>query len=271
MKNNLRIGRALLATLLSCSLWACTTQEANQGGSGGSGGGTEPPLGTGGTTTPGGTGGSTSAAGCPTVMPALITDFATGTAPDATNMRFGGSGLLSGGGSVWGGLTSEIVQGAWHISGTVIDYAGLNLYIDNCSPWNASAFKGISFTISGTAANQATPLTFGAPTIEDTPSAAWLISKGDTQAKATDLGSCTPSSGNGRYYHPGCNDPTKSVAVPTVATPINVLWTDFSGGQPSATPKPDQITGIYFNLSWGGTGSATYPADFTIDDLKFIE
>ena len=185
-------------------------------------------------------------------------------------MRFGGNGLLSGGGSVWGGLTSEVVAAAWHISGTVTDYAGFNIYIDNCVPINASAYKGISFTLSGTAANQATPITFGMSTIDDTPSAAWLIAQGDTTAKTTDPGSCTPTSGNGRYYHPGCADPTKSITVPTTPTTISVLWTDLTGGQPDVSPKADQISSIYVNLSWNATTPTPYPADLTLDNISFI-
>jgi hypothetical protein len=270
MNRHLRIGHSLLVTALALGLVACTTQEAtNEGGTGGiigggTGGTTTTPQGSGGTTSP-----TTSASGCPATLPPLLADFGTATAPDANNMRFGGSGVLSGGGSVWGGLTSEIVAGAWHISGTVNNYAGFNVYIDNCVPINASAYKGISFSLSGTAANQATPITLGISTINDTPTAAWLIGKGDTQAKSTDLGSCTPTSGSGRYYHPGCADPTKSITVPTTATPINVLWTDLTGGQPDASPNPDQITAIYVNLAWSD-GATPYLADLTIDDLSFI-
>jgi hypothetical protein len=266
MSTNCRIGNTLAAALLAFGLVACTTQESNEGGTGGSAG-----MGTGGTISEGGSGGGTTAAsGCPQPLPALITDFETATAPDATQVRFGGNGVLSGGGSVWGGLASEVVAGTWHISGTVTDYAGFNFYIDNCTPINASAYKGLSFTLSGGATNQGTPVTLGMSTINDTPSAAWLISKGDTQAKETDPGTCTPTSGNGRYYHPGCADPSKSIDVPTAATPVSVLWTDLTGGQPDVSPKPDQIIAMYVNLPWTGSGATPYPADLTIDNLSFI-
>jgi hypothetical protein len=262
-------SRSLLAMLcIAGGLVACTTQESGSGGTGG----TTP--GTGGTVTPGGTGGSTGAVGntgvlCPTLA-ASITDFETATAPDATQIRFGRTGTQSGGASVWG-IKSEVVAGAWHLSGTVADYAGFNVYFDNCSRWDATAYKGISFTLSGTAANLATPLSFAVTTVNDTTSAAWLISQGDTTAKTTDVGTCTPSSGDGKYYHPGCADATKSISVPTTPTTITVLWSDFTGGQPDASPKPEQITGIYWNLPWNGTGSASYAADLTIDNLKFIQ
>jgi hypothetical protein len=163
-----------------------------------------------------------------------------------------------------------VEAGAWHLSGTVADYAGFNVYFDNCSRWDASAYKGISFTLSGTAANAATPLSFAVTTVNDTTSAAWLISQNDTTAKASDVGTCTPTSGNGKYYHPGCADPTISITVPTTPTTISVLWSDLSGGQPDASPKPNQITGIYANLPWT-SGSASYAADLTIDNLKFIQ
>lgn len=260
-----RIETLVAILCLGGGLAACTTQESTSGGTGGG----IIPTGTGGTGA-GGAGGAAGNAGvlCPTLAES-ITDFETATAPDATQIRFGGAGVQGGGASVWG-LTSAIVGGTWHLSGTVADYAGFNIYFDNCTLWNASAFKGISFTLSGTAANLATPLTFAAPTVNNTTSAAWLISQGDTQAKTTDIGSCTPTSGNGRYYHPGCADASKSIAVPTAPTTISVLWSDFTGGQPDVSPKPDQITGIYWNLQWGGAGSTPYAADFTIDNLKFI-
>jgi hypothetical protein len=170
---------------------------------------------------------------------------------------------------VWGGLTSALEAGAWHLTGTIADYAGFNVYFDNCSRWDASAFKGISFTLSGGATNIATPLNFAVTTVNDTTSAAWLISQGDTTAKATDVGTCTPTSGNGRYYHPGCTDPAKSIDVPATPTTISVLWSDLLGGQPDASPKPAQITGIYWTLPWSA-GSASYAADITMDNLKFI-
>ncbi len=185
-------------------------------------------------------------------------------------MQFGGNGALSGGGSVWGGLTSEIVDGAWHISGTVNDYAGFDLYLDDCAVINASAYKGISFSLSGSAANRATPIALGISTTDTTPSPAWLIAQGDTMAKPTDPGTCTPIAGNSRYYHPGCSDPTKSIAVPTAPTTINVLWTDMTGGEPDASPNPAHITAIYFNLEWMGAASTPYSADLTLDDLAFI-
>ena len=245
---------SLMAVLcLGGGLVACTTQESTQN---------NPDTGA------AGAAGNTGVL-CPTLA-ASITDFETATAPDTTQIRFGGAGVQGGGASVWG-LTSAVAGGAWQLSGTVADYAGFNLYFDNCTRWDASAFKGISFTLSGTAANLATPLTFAATTVSDTTSAAWLISQGDTQAKTGDVGTCTPASGNGRYYHPGCADPSKSITVPTTPTTISVLWSDFTGGQPDASPKPEQITGIYWNLPWGGAGSASYAADFTIDNLKFIQ
>jgi hypothetical protein len=269
MSTNLRVGKiagAFLATLLACGVVACTSSDSTGGT-----GGTTSAAGAGGNA--GGTTGATTAAAtgklCPLPTQALINDF---TAPDggvtsATDPRFT-AGAMTGGGSSYGPtLTSDVTQGNWHFTGSVSDYSGFNIYFDNCDVIDASKYKGIAFTISG---NVTQGITMGVGTVADKASAAWLISKADTQAKATDSGTCTPTGGDNRYYTPGCQDPTLAIPVTTAPTPQKILWTDLAGGAPLASPDPKMLTSIYWIFQWSSTATA-YDVDLVIDDIKFVE
>jgi hypothetical protein len=283
------VSRSLLAMLcLSGGLVACTTQEATPNGTGGSG---VSPAGTGGSTV--GAGGNTAAAGstgaatglgtlCPPPQQ-VITNFTytpsdAGTA-DTTAVRFGSSGTLQGGESFYPGagstfpLTSDVTQSNWHITGTVGDYSGFALYFDSgstpCDRVDASQFKGISFTISGSVPH-GSAITMGVGTVKDTPSGTWMLNPGGkTTAKATDVGSCTPTSGN-QYYHPGCGDPTTQIPITAAPVPQNVTWADLTGGTPVGSPDPSGITSIYWFFPWTGSTDTSYAVDITIDNLAFI-
>ena len=287
MNTNLRMGNrswSLLAMLcIVCGLAACTTSESNSPGTGGTSGG-----GSGGTTTaPGGSGGTTgSTTGLGTLCPPpqqVITDFTytpSDASTDTTAVRFGSAGALQGGESFYPGagttypLTSSVTQNNWHISGTVGDYSGFALYFDNgssaCDRVDASAFKGISFTISGSVPH-GSAITMGVGTVKDTPSGAWMLNPGGkTTAKPTDVGSCTPTSGN-QYYHPGCGDPTTQIPIIATPTPQSVTWADLTGGTPAANPDPSGITSIYWFFPWTGSTDTTYAVDIVLDDLKFMQ
>jgi hypothetical protein len=283
MNANLQAGKTLLVTLLACGLAACTTQEANSTGSGGTvspgtsaaGGSSSVPAGTGGASGAGGESGS--ATGLGTLCPApkqVISDFTytpdTSTSTSTSAPRFGSAGTLQGGGSFYpesgaNAIKSDLTQGNWHLTGTVGDYTGFGLYFDLCDRVDASAFKGISFTVSG----NVTSITFGVGTADDTPTGTWMLSPGGkTTAKASDAGKCTPTSGT-QYYHPGCGDPTAQIPVTATATPQKVTWTSLTGGTPVSSPNPKEITSIYWYFPWTA-GQTPYALDFTIDDLSFI-
>lgn len=276
MNRNRRLGHTVLGTLLACGLIACTTSEATQDGNGGTGSG-------GSTVTPGGTGGAVGGAtgglGTLCAPPAqVITDF-TYTPSDAgsTDVRFGGNSYLTGGGSYYpnsgaNALKQDLTQGNWHISGTVGDYSGLSLYFDNCDRVDAKQFKGISFTVSGTAPGGIT-LTVG--TAGDTATGEWMLRNGKTTAKATDVGRCSPSQGGkpidtmNQYYTPGCVAPTKNIPVTTTPTPVTVAWADLTGGQPDATINPAEITSVSWIFQWQDKGTP-YAVDLVMDDLAFV-
>jgi hypothetical protein len=274
MSTNLRVGKiagAFWATLLACGVVACTSSDTTGGTGGTAGGGAS---GAGGSA--GGTTGATTAAAtgklCPLPTQALITDFTyaplDGGSTSSTDPRFT-AGAMTGGGSSYGPtLKSDVSQGAWHFTGSVSDYSGFNIYFDNCDIIDASKYKGITFTISG---NVAQGINMGVGTLADKASAAWLISKSDTQAKATDAGSCTPTSGDNRYYTPGCQDPQLAIPVTAAPSKQSILWTDLAGGSPLASPDPKALTSIYWNFLWTGAGETPYDVDLVVDDLKFVE
>jgi hypothetical protein len=280
MNKNLRIGHTVLGALLTCGLIACTTSEATPDGTGGSspsnGGSTVPASGSGGAA-----GGSGVTTGLGTLCPAaaqVITNFAyTPSDAGSSDLRFGGNGTLSGGGSFYPNsgtyaLAQDLTQGSWHLSGTVGDYSGFGLYFDNCDRVDASKYKGISFTISGTAPGGIT-LTVG--TAGDTAAGEWMLRNGKTTAKATDVGRCAPSQ-NGKptdtmnqYYTPGCTAPTKNIPVTTTPTPVTVLWADLTGGLPDPTVNPAELTGISWIFQWQEKGTP-FAVDIVMDDLAFI-
>ena len=295
MSTNLRLGNLLGVLFVGCGLVACTTQAANPTGTGGSGAGTGGNgAGTGGTT---GSGGGTTGSGgtsgyatntgiaCPLPDPSgLISNFTyalvDGAAPDMTQVPFGTYGTtFSGGEDAFGSLTSNVTGSDWHIMGSIADYSGWNLYFTSaagdgaaanaCNKVNASAFTGISFTIWGTAGGNM--VTFGMGTLDDSVAYGWLDSKDGGSPSMPTPGTCTPTSGNGRYYHPGCADPTDVFAVTgTQAAPqtVSLKWNQFTGGMPTAGVTPSGILSVYWSVPFTAGGTA-YSVDLHIDNLAF--
>jgi hypothetical protein len=274
------VSRSLLAMLcIGGGLVACTTQESNSGGTGGS----TPPAGSGGATTGtggagvAGTTGSAATDGTLCLPPQeLITDFTyapSDAGTSTTEVHFGNGATFGGGESSWTNsttypLTSDVTKSNWHISGTVDNYAGFNLYFDNCTRLNASAFKGISFKISGSVGST-NKLTFGMGTLNDSITGEWLNAHGGS-AKTDTAGRCVPpATAVNQYAQSTCADPTKSIDVTADVVTQTIYWADLTGGKPDANPGlGDGITSIYWSIPWS-TG-ATFAVDVTIDDLKFI-
>lgn len=270
-----------------------------KGGSTGTGGSTSSNGGSMGTTggstgTTGGstgTGGTTSANGafaCPTPTAALITDFtlpekATSTADasfgDFTTTFSGGTFVYPSAGTY--PLTSDVSKDNWHVTGNVGDYSGLGLYFSgvdpvssmpgNCSKFDASAFKGIQFTISGSTMGSSVTLQVG--TAGDDVASSWLNAhKANTTDadKAPNFGRCMPVSGQ---YDGTCGAPGKVIQISTTPTVVKVLWAELLGGKPETTVNPTELTFISWilpNPAGVGTAPVPYMADVTIDDLQFI-
>jgi hypothetical protein len=170
-------------------------------------------------------------------------------------------------------LTSLVTANNWHVTGTVGDYSGFGFFFDSCSRLNATGFKGISFTISGTVMGDS--LTFEVDTLNDTIKPAWLSAHGGTAA-ATDPGACDPggTATTTQYSQTVCVEPTKAIPVTSTPTKVSVLWTDFTTGKTDPGPVPTDIVGIRWVLptpAGAGTASATtYPLDLTVDNIAFI-
>ena len=278
------ISRSLLVMLcIGGALVACTTQEATPGGTGGKGAAT----GTGGSTA--GTGGSVGSAEtdgimCPLPTAPLITNFtyvvgdAGATATDT--VHFGDSTTLGGSEFVYPTtgtylVTSDVTQNNWHISGTLGDYSGFGLFFDNCNRVNASAYRGIQFTISGSVP-QGGMITLGMGTLNNVIASSWLMSHGDTTAKVGDPGRCTPPvTAANKFVQTTCADATKAIPVTATPTVQQVLWNQFTGGKPDplgVTPT-DIISFYWFFPPPVGAGTPTpmtYPVDIVIDDLSFV-
>jgi hypothetical protein len=273
MKTMTRIGNTFLAALWACGLVACGSSQTTSG-AGGNGGGA------GGTTKPtGGSGGSSSTSTaladgklCP-APPALITDFTYTSGSDSTQVHFGNSAVLGGGEYLYGGLSgaplvSDMSGSNWHITGTVGDYSGFGLYFDNCNRVDASAFKGISFKVSGTVSTDSM-ITFGVDTLDNTIAADWINSHGGSSSSP---GRCTPPADStlNQYSQSTCTNATASIPVTATPTVQQVLWSDFSGGKPDATiAKPAEIVGIHWSFTWTGAGTP-YAVDLILDDISFI-
>jgi hypothetical protein len=170
-------------------------------------------------------------------------------------------------------LVSNVTGSNWHVTGSVGDYSGLGFYFDSCNKIDASAFKGISFNISGTV--QGSAVTVEIDTLNDTLAASWINTHTGTADPAA-AGRCLPGpTAVNQYAQSDCVEPTKVVTVPaTPGAPINVLWGDFTTGKPEAAVTPSQILAIRFifpNPVGVATPSvAAYPLDVTIDNIAFI-
>jgi hypothetical protein len=302
MRTNLRIGNLLIILLAGGGLVACTTQAANGTGTGGTGGagattatGGTTGTGTGGTSSAGGAGGYPVSPGVVCLPPAtsgLITNFTympgdSGT-PTTDQVTFGdNTTTLSGGEFYYPSaaatptptypLTSLVTASNWHITGTVGDYSGFGFYFQSgsagCNVVNATGFKGISFTISGTVQGQS--LTFEVDTMNDTIKPAWLMAHGGTPG-STDPGACDPggTASTTQYSQTVCAEPTTAIPVTSTPTTVSVLWSQFTNGKTAPSPDPSQITGIRWTLpvpaGVGTTGVTTYALDITLDDIAFI-
>jgi hypothetical protein len=264
-----------------------TSHTGGQAATAGSGGTST----TGGTAT-GGTGGvdcnPPKAHQCTGTAPtsALISDF---TAPDAGSPTvFGGWGQ-----SIFGGtyvypanptnpsdpcaaaapqfpLTQDWVGNGWHITGQVGTYSGGGLWWGcntgtTASPVNttctidASAYTGISFTVSGNPG----------PVVGDAGLGAISVSVGDpsttkpsmdSAGNPKDCGTCTAST---------CGS---SVQVPVGSTPttVTLTWAQLGVTTPNAITQISFSLTVPPNMNWTtGISSSPYAVDITVDDLRF--
>jgi hypothetical protein len=173
-------------------------------------------------------------------------------------------------------VTSDVSGGNWHMTAAngIGDYSGFGLYFDNCSHVDASAYSGISFTISGSVLPPGGIVTMNVATLDDQIAASWLLTHGGTPA-ATDPGRCIPTSATAtnQYNQSECASPAFVVNITATPTKVTIPWASFTTGKPMGV-LPGNITGIsWFFPPPTGAGTTTptpYPVDITIDDLSFI-
>ncbi|MEO8180267.1 MAG: hypothetical protein ABI895_15635 [Deltaproteobacteria bacterium] len=233
---------------------------------------------------------------CPAVMQALLTDFTyaagavadagavggtdagAAAAPNPTGVSFGDfTNTLSGSSYVFPTdgsypVSSDVTGSNWHVTGTIGTYSGLGIVFTGCSLVDASAYRGISFTVQGSVPMG--PVAFNVGTAADEVSHVWLNTAAMPMPMSpapVNAGRCIPAA---MQYDGSCAAPSRSVPVTAERTTVNVLWAELTAGRPAATVDPKEIT----NMSWsfpapagaGTTTPTTYQVDLTIDDLQFI-
>jgi len=284
---------------------ACVSSGSGDGGTGGtpsatggttSAGTSTSPTGGGATNSSatsatGGGGGTTAAAtgavgavACLPVTLALITDFtytataADGTASPTDQVTFGDFTTSFSGGTTFypnGPIKSDVTGNNWHITGQVADYSGLGMYwsepttSSGCTKIDASAYKGIQFSIKGTLPATRT-FNIEILTAANQISSDWMnanVTKDPLAPTAPNFGRCKPAASQ---YDGSCSGFKKAFAVTADATTVKFLWADMTGGKPATTINPAEIVGLYWYFSWGGATDTAYDVDLTMDDLTFV-
>lgn len=231
---------------------------------------------------------------CPPPAQALILDFPpAGGSPDAggadaaapppvRDATFGTFGVTLAGGTysypadgTWP-IGSDVTQGNWHMTGNVGTYSGFGIYIGGCNVLDASAYDGISFTISGSVP-MGDALVMNVGTSANEVSHVWLNTVA-MPAPATpagiNSGRCIPASNN--QYDGSCAAPAAVVPVTAQPATVTVLWSQLTGGLPAASVDPTEITGISWTFpAPPGAGDPVnampYPIDIVIDDISFVD
>lgn len=191
----------------------------------------------------------------------LISDFSP---PDAGVSDAGASvGAIEIGGNVYayGGSatpqysfragTLEIVENASSTSAT--QYAGVGITFADCV--DASAFRGVRFSISGSVSGCA--MNFTATISEDTYN--------DGTTNSDPQGACTQ--GLLDCYSP-LVDVTGLTSAPQT---ISFAWPAFMYGMPEQTIDPARITGVGWTFAIAAGPSGTCAADVAIGDVSFFE
>jgi hypothetical protein len=171
-------------------------------------------------------------------------------------------------------LTQDLTGGNWHITGTVGTFSGGGLwwqcntsatagiaYASACTI-DASAYTGISFTVSGNAGPAVSPATTGAiafSVLQPSTMKTGLDSAGNPKTCGTCIGTTCGSS--------------VSVPVSTAATPVTLTWEQLGVTTPNAISAiafqfPDPC-GLNNGYATNPCTPTTFPVDMTIDDIQF--
>lgn len=205
---------------------------------------------------------------CPPAVSADISDFTFMGNP--AGVTFGPDSSVPGGTFFYpaDGLTSDVTAGDWHLTGTVSNVSGFGLYLSGCALLDASAHRGITFTLWGEVGAGGS-LVFFTGTAANQVSHEWLSENATTAAERAEppnLGRCVPVSNR---YDGSCREPRATLVVSDTPTRVELLWRDLTEGCPVPTVDPREITTIawYFPPAAGGP----YAVDIHIDELRFTD
>jgi hypothetical protein len=205
---------------------------------------------------------------CPPLAGPTISDFtfAGGSPADTT---FGSGASFAGGTFAYGdGLRSQVTDGDWHLSGTVGSLSGFGLYMTGCKQLDASAYRGVAFSLRGSIAPGGS-LVFFVGTASNQVSYRWLkeneLNPTD-EDEAPNLGRCVPLTNR---YDGTCREARFTLQVSEEPTPVRVLWQQLSEGCPDPSVDPSELTAIAWYFPQLSTGP--YAVDIHIDDLGFTD
>ena len=217
---------------------------------------------------------------CAPIEAPLLLDFES-VGDDTTQAIFGDfEAELSGGtyvypqlsligpGAAPRGLVSDVAEGDWHISGSVIEQSGFGVFLD-CQLLDASRFVGLAFSISGNVGNADT-VTLLVGTASNDVSSEWLVANGgDPEPRS---GRCTPARNE---YDGSCNQARVEVPVSAQTREIVVPFSALGGGSPERGVNPAELTTLGWALPMPGTNALgntqPYAVDLRIDDIRFVE
>ena len=219
-------------------------------------------AGTGAGTAGTGAGGTGSTPTCTTPTAASITSFADLVANTTSAGNFNFTAGIPGGTYSYqtGELTLADTGMALNAKGTVKNYDGFGIYINNCA--DASAYTGISFNIKGNVGPSG-KVSFRIHTFSTTPS-------------LPGPGGCAVPAGTTDTY-PLCHAAATDITVSATGGVVNVLFSDLTLGVPVAGVNGKDINGVEWAFAYmppaatGGAGGAdgSFPVDVTVDDIKF--
>jgi hypothetical protein len=215
-------------------------------------------------------GGRSTPSACAPLSRAIISDFTFLPDSSPTNVVFGVDAAFAGGTYFYpdgAALSSDVTNDTWHLSGMVTTTSGFGLFSSGCSPLDASAFVGISFTLSGSIEADRR-LIFFVESAAQQISYLWQNAQepGPTEPDAApNAGRCMPATSR---YDGTCREPRVLLEVPPLPTTVEIAWADLLGGSPVASVDPTEITAIAWALP--EPAASAYAVDIHIDDLRFI-
>jgi hypothetical protein len=231
----------------------------NSAGTAGSGGSNAGTAGSGGSSagTAGSGGGAQTVTACTGVEPEApaITDFEM---TPASGGKFEWGSAAQGDMDFWGGtfnypaaLALTVADGTMTAAGSVAEYAGFGLYVQNCA--DASSFDGVRFKISGNP-----PL----------GKMRFAVQTNKNEWATGVKGSCLAADAK-KFID--CAHPSVEIEVTGAETTVEVTWDELLGGKPAASATTDgsDVIGLQWILPWTETATA-YDVSVVIDDVEFI-